>query len=149
LTYRGVYHAITGLADLPRPVTNPETDKRLAMACAYYCFPLPLFRYLPTIKNSFLAIAFDVHISEIVFSWALGIRLVSAPSARFELLSDLRRNIWRLGVTHLGMVPSMIEATFQAGTSRGGAEEGKKVGLKYLASGGEKISDSVSGNSVL
>ncbi|KAF8341217.1 uncharacterized protein EI90DRAFT_1704265 [Cantharellus anzutake] len=121
LTYRGVYHAITGLADLPRPITNPETDKRLAMA----------------------SIAFDVHISEIVISWALGIRLVSAPSARFELLSDLRRNIWRLGVTHLGMVPSMIEATFQAGNSRGGAEEGKKVGLKYLASGGEKISDSL------
>lgn len=84
------------------------------------------------------AIAFDVHISEIVIPWALGICLVSTPSARFELLSDLHSNVQRLGITHLGMVPSMIEATFT-----GGADEGHKLGLKYLTSGGEKISDSV------
>jgi ferricrocin synthase len=81
-----------------------------------------------------------VHISEIVFSWALGIRLVSTPSARFELLADMFNNVHRLGVTHLGMVPSMIEGTFS-----GGAEQGSQIGIKYLASGGEKISDSVSG----
>lgn len=73
-----------------------------------------------------------------MFSWALGIRLVSTPAARFELLADLYNNVRKLGVTHLGMVPSMIEGTFN-----GGAEQGRKIGLKYLASGGEKISDSV------
>lgn len=40
------------------------------------------------------------------------------------------------------MVPSMIEATFNVGPTE--LEEGQKVGLKYLVSGGEKISDSVS-----
>ena len=33
LTHRGVYHALVAMTDLPRPVTNSETDKRLAMAC--------------------------------------------------------------------------------------------------------------------
>ena len=41
------------------------------------------------------------------------------------------------------MVPSMIEATFNV--RPGGAEESRQIELKYLASGGERISESVSG----
>ena len=74
-----------------------------------------------------------MHISEICQVWRLGIRLVSVP--RFELFADLRNNIIGLGITHLGMVPSMIEATL--GTP-------EDLPLKYMASGGEKISDAVS-----
>lgn len=80
-----------------------------------------------------LATAFDVHISEIVQSWCLGSRLVSAP--RFELLTQLRKHIVDIGVTHVGMVPSMIEALL-------GTPEG--LPIKYLVSGGEKITESVS-----
>jgi hypothetical protein len=81
----------------------------------------------------FSAIAFDVHISEICQAWCLGIRLVSAP--RYEILADLQQNLIQLGITHAGMVPSMIEATLT------GPDD---LPLKYLVSGGEKISDSVS-----
>ncbi len=63
---------------------------------------------------------------------------------RFELLSNFWQNILRLGVMHLGMVPSMNEAMFNIGP--GGGEESRQIGLKYLASGGEtRISESVSG----
>lgn len=65
--------------------------------------------------------------------WCLGIRLVTAP--RSEVLADLQNNIIRLGITNLGMVPSMIEATLTAP---------EDLPLKYLASGGEKMSDAVS-----
>jgi len=98
-------------SDLPRPITNPNTDKRLALAST----------------------AFDVHISEIVQSWSLGSRLVSAP--RFELLTSLRQHVQEMGITHIGMVPSMIEALLE---NAGG------LPIKYLVSGGEKITDSVS-----
>lgn len=74
-----------------------------------------------------------MHISEICQVWYLGIRLVSAP--RFEILADLQNNIVRLGITHLGMVPSMIEATLSTP---------EDLPLKYMVSGGEKISDKVS-----
>ncbi|KAG9082491.1 Non-ribosomal peptide synthetase, partial [Ceratobasidium sp. UAMH 11750] len=94
----------------PRQVTQPGVDKRLAIA----------------------SIAFDVHISEICQAWCLGIRLVSAP--RYEVLADLQENLINLGITHAGMVPSMIEATLT------GPDD---LPLKYLVSGGEKISDSL------
>ncbi|KAF9649477.1 hypothetical protein BDM02DRAFT_3230298 [Thelephora ganbajun] len=110
LNHRGIYWAIKAMCEYPWDVTNPDTDKRLAMA----------------------SVAFDVHISEICQVWCLGIRLVSAP--RFELLADLQNNILRLGITHLGMVPSMIEATLSTP---------EDLPLKYMASGGEKISDAV------
>ena len=74
-----------------------------------------------------------MHISEICQVWCLGIRLVTAP--RSEVLSDLQDNIIRLGITNLAMVPGMIEATLTAP---------EDLPLKYLASGGEKISDVVS-----
>ncbi|CUA72232.1 hypothetical protein RSOLAG22IIIB_00897 [Rhizoctonia solani] len=110
LNHRGLYWAIEAMCTYPRPVTNPDTDKRLALA----------------------SIAFDVHISEICQTWCLGIRLVSAP--RYEILADLQGNLINLGITHAGMVPSMIEATLS------GPDD---LPLKYLVSGGEKISDSL------
>ena len=51
------------------------------------------------------------------------------------MLANLQENIIRLGITHLGMVPSMIEATLSAP---------EDLPLKYMVSGGEKISDAVS-----
>ncbi|KAH7340224.1 hypothetical protein B0J17DRAFT_595170 [Rhizoctonia solani] len=110
LNHRGLYWAIEAMCTYPRPVTNPNTDKRLALA----------------------SIAFDVHISEICQTWCLGICLVSAP--RYEILADLQGNLINLGITHAGMVPSMIEATLS------GPDD---LPLKYLVSGGEKISDSL------
>ncbi|KAJ3863422.1 acetyl-CoA synthetase-like protein, partial [Lentinula novae-zelandiae] len=108
LNHRGLYWAIIAMCKLPSKVTNPDTDKRLALA----------------------SIAFDVHISEICQSWCLGIRLVSGP--RYEFLANLQENIINIGITHLGMVPSMIEATLSSPDD---------LPLKYLVSGGEKISD--------
>ncbi|KAF9783958.1 hypothetical protein BJ322DRAFT_1067759 [Thelephora terrestris] len=110
LNHRGIYWAIKAICEYPREVSQPDTDKRLALA----------------------SVAFDVHISEICQVWCLGIRLVTAP--RFEVLADLQNNIIRLGITNLAMVPSMIEATLTAP---------EDLPLKYLASGGEKISDAV------
>ncbi|KAK0465926.1 acetyl-CoA synthetase-like protein [Desarmillaria tabescens] len=110
LTHRGLFWAMDAFCALPKPVTNPDTDKRLALAST----------------------AFDVHISEIVQSWCLGSRLVSAP--RFELLTQLRRHIISIGVTHIGMVPSMIEALLESPDG---------LPIKYLVSGGEKITDSL------
>ncbi|KAG8692019.1 Non-ribosomal peptide synthetase [Ceratobasidium sp. 394] len=110
LNHRGLYWAIEAMCAYPRQVTQPGVDKRLAIA----------------------SIAFDVHISEICQAWCLGIRLVSAP--RYEVLADLQENLINLGITHAGMVPSMIEATLT------GPDD---LPLKYLVSGGEKISDSL------
>ncbi|KAG8774039.1 Non-ribosomal peptide synthetase [Ceratobasidium sp. 428] len=110
LNHRGLYWAIDAMCTYPRRVTQPGVDKRLAIA----------------------SIAFDVHISEICQAWCLGIRLVSAP--RYEILADLQENLIKLGITHAGMVPSMIEATLT------GPDD---LPLKYLVSGGEKISDSL------
>ncbi|CAE6419816.1 unnamed protein product [Rhizoctonia solani] len=110
LNHRGLYWAIEAMCTYPRPVTNPDADKRLALA----------------------SIAFDVHIAEICQTWCLGTRLVSAP--RYEILADLQGNLINLGITHAGMVPSMIEATLS------GPDD---LPLKYLVSGGEKISDSL------
>ncbi|KAL0578432.1 Non-ribosomal peptide synthetase [Marasmius crinis-equi] len=109
LNHRGLYWAIEAMCLYPAKVTDPSTDKRLALA----------------------SIAFDVHISEITQTWRLGIRLVSGQ--RYELLADLKGVITGIGITHLGMVPSMIEATLT----------GEEEKLKYLVSGGEKMSDSL------
>lgn len=115
----------------PRRVTQPDSDKRLALACmSLSCLSCVAVRRLIWL---FSAIAFDVHISEICQAWCLGIRLVSAP--RYEILADLQENLINLGITHAGMVPSMIEATLT------GPDD---LPLKYLVSGGEKISDAVS-----
>ncbi|KAJ8078433.1 Non-ribosomal peptide synthetase [Marasmius tenuissimus] len=109
LNHRGLYWAIEAMCIFPEKVTDPDKDKRLALA----------------------SIAFDVHISEITQTWRLGIRLVSGQ--RYELLADLKGVITGIGITHLGMVPSMIEATLN----------GEEEMIKYLVSGGEKMSDSL------
>ncbi|PWN41063.1 hypothetical protein IE81DRAFT_304267 [Ceraceosorus guamensis] len=110
--HRGLYWAIEAMCIMPRPLTNADTDRRLAMA----------------------AVAFDVHISEIVQSWALGLCLVSVAS-RLSLLADLQDNIERFGITHIGMVPSMIEATL--------TKTPEELPIKYIVSGGEKMTDAV------
>ncbi|PWN36755.1 acetyl-CoA synthetase-like protein, partial [Meira miltonrushii] len=112
LMHRGLYWAIKMFVEIPSKVTNPDTDKRLAMA----------------------AVAFDVHVSEMVQGWAIGTRLVSI-SSRMSLLADLQGTIERFGITHIGMVPSMIEATLTKSPS--------ELPLKYITSGGEKINDKV------
>lgn len=63
--------------------------------------------------------------------------LISAR--RSQLLEDLPIYVNKLGVTHLGIVPSLIEATLNAAQS----EDGDEIALRYIASGGEKMSDSV------
>jgi hypothetical protein len=86
--------------------------------------------------NFRIAIAFDVHLGETFVPIALGMPLFSAP--RSELLEDLPFYVNILGITHLGIVPSLIEATLNAASDETGKTE-----LRYIASGGEKMSDSV------
>ncbi|KAH0827172.1 hypothetical protein J3R83DRAFT_4863 [Lanmaoa asiatica] len=93
-------------------------------------------------KGKYLAIAsiaFDVHIAEILVPLALGMTLVSAK--RGELLENLPLYINLLGITHVGLVPSLIDATMRAIEND---QKGEEMKLRYIASGGEKISDSVS-----
>ena len=111
IEHRALYWAMVTFGDYPIPISDPNTDKRLAMA----------------------SLAFDVHISEITQSWNEQLALVTVPRA--QLLGDLREYIVKLHITHLGMVPSMIEALLET-------PEG--LPLKYLISGGEKITQSVS-----
>lgn len=70
---------------------------------------------------------------------ALGMPLLSAR--RSQLLENLPEYVNLLGVTHLGIVPSLIEATLNA--SQNGADS-SSIALRYIASGGEKMSDAVS-----
>ena len=65
--------------------------------------------------------------------------LVSAK--RGELLENLPLYINLLGITHVGLVPSLIDATMCAVEDD---QNGGELQLRYIASGGEKISDSVS-----
>ncbi|KAG1753411.1 hypothetical protein EDB19DRAFT_828730 [Suillus lakei] len=84
------------------------------------------------------SVAFDVHIAEILVSLSLGMVIVSAP--RGILLENLPYYISLLGVTHVGIVPSLIDATMgtvQQDEAMGGMK------LRFIASGGEKISDSI------
>jgi ferricrocin synthase len=83
---------------------------------------------------SLIAVAFDVHLAEILTPWMLGFATATAP--RNELLEDLAFGIELIGVTHICCVPSLIEATFSEMKS----DVGK---IKYLISGGEKITDNV------
>lgn len=85
-----------------------------------------------------LAIAFDVHLAESFVPVALGMPLISAP--RSQLLENLPHYVKKLRITHLGIVPSLIEATMGAVQDESGDEN---MALRYIASGGEKLSDSV------
>ncbi|OAX41962.1 hypothetical protein K503DRAFT_863459 [Rhizopogon vinicolor AM-OR11-026] len=87
---------------------------------------------------SIASVAFDVHLKEIFVSLSLGMVLLSAP--RSILLENLPYYISLLDVTHVGLVPSLIDATM------GTVQEDESMGgikLRYIASGGEKISDSI------
>lgn len=84
------------------------------------------------------SVAFDVHMAEIFVSLSLGMVMISAP--RGILLENLPYYISLLGVTHVGIVPSLIDATM------GTVQEDEAVAgmkLRFIASGGEKISDSI------
>ncbi|TIB95052.1 acetyl-CoA synthetase-like protein [Wallemia mellicola] len=116
IEHRALYWAMVTFGDYPIPISDPESDKRLAMA----------------------SLAFDVHISEITQSWHEKLRLVTVPRA--QLLGDLREYIVKLHITHLGMVPSMIEALLET-------PEG--LPLKYLISGGEKITQNHEATNVM
>ena len=70
---------------------------------------------------------------------ALGIPILAAP--RSLLLEDLPYYIKNLRVSHVGIVPSLIEATM--GAVQEDEESGHATTLRYIASGGEKMSDAV------
>lgn len=67
--------------------------------------------------------------------------LLSAP--RSQLLENLPFHIKRLRITHVGIVPSLIEATMGTVEEDGGTTD---LALRYIASGGEKMSNTVSVN---
>jgi hypothetical protein len=94
----------------------------------------PIHGWIPTLKV-FAAIAFDVHLAETLVPWKQGVAIATAP--RELILNNLAEAVQKLEVTHLGCVPSLIEAAF------GGLAEGHGK-LKFLTSGGEKITNSVS-----
>ena len=70
---------------------------------------------------------------------AVGIPILSAP--RSLLLEDLPYYVTHLRVSHMGIVPSLIEATMCAVQEN--EESGTGTSLRYIASGGEKMSDTV------
>ncbi len=70
---------------------------------------------------------------------AVGIPILAAP--RSLLLEDLPYYITHLRVSHVGIVPSLIEATLSA--VQEDEDEGHSNPLRYIASGGEKMSDAV------
>ncbi|KAF8654172.1 hypothetical protein AX16_003701 [Volvariella volvacea WC 439] len=86
---------------------------------------------------AFASIAFDVHLAETFVSIVLGMPLFSAQ--RSQLLENLPHYIKTLAITHVGIVPSLIEATMGAAQSN----DTTNMDLRYIASGGEKISDSI------
>ena len=70
---------------------------------------------------------------------AVGIPILSAP--RSLLLEDLPYYITHLRVSHVGIVPSLIEATM--GAVQEGEDAGRATALRYIARGDEKMSDAV------
>ncbi|KAG6866968.1 NRPS [Blastosporella zonata] len=84
------------------------------------------------------SVAFDVHLGETFVPIALGMPLLSAP--RSQLLENLPFYVKTLGITHLGIVPSLIEATLGAASNDDGRTD---MTLRYIASGGEKMSDAI------
>ncbi|RPD66154.1 peptide synthetase [Lentinus tigrinus ALCF2SS1-7] len=88
---------------------------------------------------SVASVAFDVHIAEIMIPLAVGIPILAAP--RSLLLEDLPYYIKNLRISHVGIVPSLIEATMSAVQEE--EDEGQGIVLRYLASGGEKMSDAI------
>jgi non-ribosomal peptide synthetase component F len=97
---------------------------------------------LSYVLTSCVAVAFDVHLAETFVPLSVAMTLVSAP--RSQLLEDLSHWLRYLRVTHVGIVPSLIEATLCAleGDDALDSEQNPST-LRYIASGGEKMSDSV------
>ncbi|KAJ3517178.1 hypothetical protein NLJ89_g674 [Agrocybe chaxingu] len=118
LTHRGLSQAILALSSTAADVRMNSTHHGRYLAVA--------------------SIAFDVHLAETIVPIALGMPLFSAR--RSQLLENLPIYVKELEITHLGIVPSLIEATLNA--AQGGVE-GSDIALRYIASGGEKMSDSI------
>ena len=87
--------------------------------------------------------AFDVHLADTFVSLSLGMTLVCAP--RTQLFEELPKWIHTMRITHIGIVPSLIEATLVAvSDTANGDITLQTMDLAYIASGGEKMSDTVS-----
>lgn len=71
-------------------------------------------------------------------SLSLGTPLYNVP--RSILLENLSYYVVQFGITHLGIVPSLMEATLSVAQEDGDLENMK---LRYICSGGEKITDAV------
>ncbi|KAI0082634.1 hypothetical protein K474DRAFT_1654750 [Panus rudis PR-1116 ss-1] len=119
LTHKGLTEAVWALADMCArvPMDDPKKGNYLSIA----------------------SVAFDVHLAEILVPLATGIPIISAP--RSLLLEDLPFYIKELGISHLGIVPSLIEATM--GAIQDDVNAGHTSTLRYIASGGEKMSDAI------
>ena len=86
--------------------------------------------------------AFDVHLAETFVPWVLGMTLITA--LRSELFEDLPGRIRALDITHVGIVPSLIEATMCSYEESGKENvNASRMRLRFIGSGGEKISDAV------
>ena len=85
---------------------------------------------------------FDVHLAEIFVPLSVAMTLVSAP--HLQLLKDLPHWLRYICVTHVRIVPRLIKATRCAleGDRVLDSEE-HPTNLRYIASGGEKMTDSV------
>ncbi|KAH7889359.1 hypothetical protein F5I97DRAFT_1801464 [Phlebopus sp. FC_14] len=118
LTHQGLAEAITAISSIPAAVDMDDIRKGRYLAVA--------------------SIAFDVHLAEIFVPLALGMALCCAR--RSELFENLPQHISRLDITHVGLVPSLIDATMGAAEDN---DLGGGIKLRYIASGGEKISDSI------
>lgn len=68
--------------------------------------------------------------------------LITAP--RTQLFEDLPYWLRQLRITHVGIVPSLIEATMVAVDNSADGDDNKAMDLAYIASGGDKMSDIVS-----
>lgn len=73
--------------------------------------------------------AFDVHIGEMFLAWRFGMCAVTGE--RLSMLDDIPRTLKELKVTHVGMVPSLLDQT--------GLLPEDVPDLAYLGVGGEKM----------
>ncbi|KAI6036271.1 hypothetical protein BKA83DRAFT_4160555 [Pisolithus microcarpus] len=132
----GLYSGTTG---------NPKgcllTHEGLSEAILALSFSAAHVRMEDIRNGRYLAIAsvaFDVHLAEVFVPLSLGMTIVGAP--RSQLLENLAEHINYLEITHVGLVPSLIDATMSAVKEN---EAGSAIKLRYIASGGEKISNSI------
>lgn len=136
ITHNGLSEAILALSSFAADVKMADIRKGryLAAACglSFTCLNSWVCDEVPT------AIAFDVHLAETFVPLALGMTLISAK--RGELLENLPLYINLLEITHVVLVPSLIDATMCVVEDD---RKQKEMKLRYISSGGEKITDSV------